>query len=138
MKPRLRWTALFAWSLLVAAAVAPVAVVAASNAPRVYVIHPHHAVGTETFALAPDVNIRLGANPNAYLTDLRPGETAHITYAIQNGYWVAHAIAVNPPPATTHASSQATAAPKTSFLRASGTILSYNAATGLLTIRHNR
>ena len=108
----------------------------AYHLPRVVVLHSHGGFSTESFALASDTGIQLGGNPNAFLTDLQAGETAHIDYTVENGFWVAREIVVNPP-ASHHVATQATgSAPN--YLHTHGTILSYNAYTGVLVIRRNR
>jgi hypothetical protein len=109
---------------------------AAYHPPRVVVLHSHSGFTTESFALTTDTGIQLGGNPNAFLTDLHAGETAHIAYTVENGFWVAHQIVVNPP-AGTHVATQATGT-EPNYLHTRGTILSYNAYTGVLVIRHNR
>jgi hypothetical protein len=98
--------------------------------------HLYRSRPTESFILASDAVIRLGTNSAAQLTDLKVGQTARVSYTIENGLWFAHEIVVNPPRGS-HAGSHSPTA-STNTLHAHGAILSYNAATGNLTIRYHR
>jgi hypothetical protein len=98
--------------------------------------HLFRRATTASFILANDAVIHLGTNSAAYLTDLRVGEIARVSYAIENGQWVAHEVAVNWPHGS-HAGKfpQNTS---TNLLHAHGAIVGYNANTGSLTIRYHR
>lgn len=98
--------------------------------------HLFHSATTATFILANDAVIRLGTNSAAYLTDLKAGQVAHVSYTIENGQWLAHEVSVNAPHGS-HAgkSSQNTS---TNMLHAHGAIVGYNANIGNLAIRYHR
>ncbi len=98
--------------------------------------HLNRGVVGESFFLDSDVNIHLGSNTNASLTDLKLGEIAHISYTIENGRWLAHEIVVSP----LHGSRNENRSNGTRMreLHAHGRILAYNASTGNLTIKYHR
>jgi hypothetical protein len=107
--------------------------VAVTNPSHPFIHHVHHVGANKTFSLANDAVVRLGSNPNAGLADLRVGEVAHVSYTVENGWWIAHSIVVNPPPAV-HTASHSHAG-STGELHAHGRIVAYNVSSGSLTIR---
>lgn len=144
MKPRLRLIRLAA-GLITGSSIAISGMAAASiePAPDILVSHQaspmpirfHRSVAGESFFLASDVNICLGSNTNASLTDLKLGEIAHVSYTIENGRWLAYEIVVTPSHRSRAASRSSTG---TNELHAHGKILAYNATTGNLTIKYHR
>ena len=93
--------------------------------------HIHHNATTVTFALAADARIHVGSNTNATLADLAGGQIAHIHYTVENGNWLAHEIAVNPPHGH-HLLKDVSGE-----LRVHGPVVSFNPSAGLLTIKHS-
>jgi len=111
----------------------------ASNAvppARPVYLRAHRGALSASFTLANDAKIRLGTNSEAVLTDLRAGQTAHVSYTIENGLWLAHEIVVNPP--HTKQAGSSTNSPNPNMLHTRGAILAYNASTANLTIRYHR
>jgi hypothetical protein len=107
-----------------------------SPRPHPVFLRRSRGLATESFTLASDAKIRLGSNTNVDLVDLRVGQIAHVSYTVENGLWLAHEIVVNSPYAG-HAEIHPHHAP-TNTLHAHGTILAYNGANGILTIKYRR
>ena len=63
----------------------PASNVAVDQQAQPILLRMHRGALTASFTLAGDAKIHLGANTNARLTDLKVGQTARITYTVENG-----------------------------------------------------